>query len=574
MKRGASHFLLLWRVPPRHLYPSPFRLGALIALVLLSASAAAQQPPADAPPPQPQAGAITQAFSVEGTSETVTLTYFNRPIVVLRARILGRGPTERAASTVRVLDELVGKGITGPVTSQPLDNNTLILVAEQMVTALTVADLDTLTGETLEGVTAQATSRLQQALDEAHEARRPGVLLRAAAYSIAGLIVSALALWGLGQLRRAVNRRAERMTEQTAAKAGIVDVQALRASRILDVQRGIVRGITILLQLFVVYAIVTFVLRRFPYTRPWGESLRDFLISTFSGLALGFANAMPGLFTVVVIFVITRFLSRLLALWFASIERGQVEVSWLHPETAQPTKRLLNVMLWMFAIVVAYPYMPGSDTDAFRGVSVFFGLMLTLGSSGVVNQVMSGFMVTFSRALRVGDFVKIGDVEGTVVQLGILSTKVRTLRREEVTIPNAVVVGQQATNYSRNAKKDGVVVSTTVTIGYNTPWRQVEALLLEAASRTDGLRTDPSPKVMQAALEDFYVRYVLLVSLERPETRLFTLNELHGHIQDLFNEYGVQIMSPNYEADPEDVKVVPKKDWFAAPARPDPKPEK
>jgi len=268
-----------------------------------------------------------------------------------------------------------------------------------------------------------------------------------------------------------------------------------------------------------------------------------------------------------VILVLARLFNRLIAAYFNAVEAGRIEPPpWMHPETAQPTRRLVTVGVWLFAIVVAYPYLPGAETEAFKGVSVFVGLMFTLGSAGIVQHVMSGFMITYSRAIRVGDFVRLGDVEGTVTHIGILSTKVRTPRREEITIPNAVVTSNIAIDYSRFAQTDGVMTSTSVTIGYDTPWRQVEALLLAAAERTPGLRHDPKPIVIQAALEDFYVKYVLLVSLEQQDRKALVLHQLHANIQDQFNEHGVQIMSPNYEADPASPKVVAKKDWYAAPA--------
>jgi small-conductance mechanosensitive channel len=181
-------------------------------------------------------------------------------------------------------------------------------------------------------------------------------------------------------------------------------------------------------------------------------------------------------------------------------------------------------------------------------------------------------MVTYSRALRVGDFVKIGDVEGTVIHLGVLSTRIMTVRREEVTVPNAVVASQTTTDYSRLGDVHGVFTETSVTIGFDTPWRQVQALLLMAAERTPGLRHDPKPVVLQEALGDFYVKYNLWVCLERQETRPLVLNTLHAHIQDLFNEHGVQIMSPHYMFDPAAPKIVARPDWFAAPARPDAEP--
>jgi small-conductance mechanosensitive channel len=410
---------------------------------------------------------------------------------------------------------------------------------------------------------------MQQALEEAVEARMPGLLIRAAALATAGLVVGLLVLWGTGHIRRVVTGRLAALAEETVQKSGLADLELLRASRLLDLQRGLVTAMTVSLQLLVVYATLTFVLRRFPYTRPWGESLRGFLFATVANLGLGVVNAMPGIFTAAVIFVAARFLARLIRLYFNSIERGHVKTRWIFPETAQPTRRIMTTLLWLFAIVVAYPYLPGSQTEAFKGATVFLGLMLTVGSSGLVNQVMSGFMVTYSRALRVGDYVRIGDVEGTVTQLGVLSTKVKTVWSEEVTVPNALVVAQTTTDYSRLAETEGVFTPTSVTIGYDAPWRQVESLLLLAAERTPGVRREPKPFVLQASLEDFYVKYTLYFCLERQESRYVTLHELHAGIQDLFNEYGVQIMSPNYVLDPRKPKLVAKKDWFAAPAGPE-----
>jgi small-conductance mechanosensitive channel len=329
-----------------------------------------------------------------------------------------------------------------------------------------------------------------------------------------------------------------------------------------------VLALIVAMQLVAAYVILTFALRQFPYTRPWGESLGGLLSGTIGGIAQNAMGAFPGLLTVGVIILITRVIILLCDPWFDAAERGAITTSWVHPETAGTTRRLVSLALWMFAATVAYPYVPGSNTDAFKGASVFVGLILTLGSSGLVNQMMSGVMITYSRALRLGDFVKIGDVEGTVIHLGVLSTKIRTLRSEEITVPNAVVVSQTIIDYSRF--DDAVRTKTSATIGYDVPWRQVHAMLLIAAEHTPGIRKDPEPRVLQTALEDAAVKYTLTFCLEDQTTKYVTLSALHAQIQDQFNEHGVQIMSPHYEADPAAPKFVPKKDWFTAPARPDP----
>jgi small-conductance mechanosensitive channel len=537
---------------------------AMCLLLLWAARPAAQvqTPPAPVQPP-----AVEATVTPERSERPATLTLANRPIVTLRAHVLGRDPADRVASASRVLDELIGQGISGPIESRTFEGGAVVAVASRGIVALTSADVDDLAGETVESVTAQTLARLQQALAEADEARRPRRLLVASVLAAAGLATGLLILWGLVRAHQRFAGRLVEAAERRLAKTGITDVASLRASRLLEFQRGLLTALAAGIGIVVAYSTLTFVLRRFPYTRPWGESMRGFLLTTFENLALGIVNAIPGLFTIALIVVIARFIGRLLSIWFTAVEQGRTRVRWLYPETAQPTRRLVAVLLWLFTIVVAYPYMPGSQTDAFKGVSVFLGLMLTLGSSGLVNQIMSGFMVTYSRALRVGDYVRIGEVEGTVMHLGVLSTKIKTYRGEEATIPNAVVVSQTTTDYTRFAENGETFTPTSVTIGYDTPWRQIHALLLLAAERTPGVRREPKAYVWQEALQDFYVKYTLFVCLERQEQRYFTLNILHAHIQDLFNEYGVQIMSPNYLADPSSPKVVAKKDWYAAPAR-------
>ena len=554
-----------------------FLLGVVFAAGLFVSPHAdvlsAQSPAAPAPPSAQAPAPATLAVTVERSAETATLTYFNRPIVVLRAQIVGRSPAERAALSVRVLDDLVASRQTGPVEARAAGGGILISVGRRVIVGLTPTDIDEAAGETLEGVAAQTVQRLQQVLAEADEAKRPGTWLKGGTQAVAGLILALLALWALSRTRRVITARLSSSADKAIARSGLSDLRAARASRLLSfVLSRAVLLVFIGLQLVVAYMVVTFVLNRFPYTRAWGESFRGFLLGIIGNLILGIVNAIPGLFTVVVIILITRVVISLLALWFDAVEEGAIQTPWVHQETAVTTRRLVTALLWLFAAVVVYPYVPGSGTDAFKGVSVFVGLIVTLGSSGLVNQMTSGFMITYSRAIRVGDFVRIGDVEGTITHIGVLSVKIKTLRSEEITIPNAIVVSQTITDYSR--LENSVLTATSVTIGYDAPWRQVEAMLLLAAERTPGIRPDPKPRVLQTALEDAAVQYTLTFCLENQLTRAVTKTLLHANIQDLFNEYGVQIMTPRYEADPAGPKLVAKKDWYAAPARSDVPPER
>ena len=220
---------------------------------------------------------------------------------------------------------------------------------------------------------------------------------------------------------------------------------------------------------------------------------------------------------------------------------------------------------------MAYPYLPGAETDAFKGLSVLLGLMVSLGASSIVGQGAAGLILTYTGTIRKGEYVRIGEHEGTVVKMGMFTTTIRTGLGEELTLPNSMITGTVTKNYSRSVQGDGYVVDTTVTIGYDTSWRQVEAMLVEAAKRTPGILQSPAPTVFQVALSDYYPEYRLVAQAvpSRPRPRAEVMNMLHANIQDVFNEHGVQIMSPHYMGDPLQAKVVKPEDWFPAPVKRD-----
>ncbi len=531
---------------------------------MLARLAYGQAPTATTPRSESELVAAALA-SAQPAERPAPLVYANRDIVEFRANVFSRTPAERAAGAALFLDRLVNEGAVGQVTTDTLSEAVVVRVSGRTVFALVPADANTLAGETLDRKAADAASRLQLALDEMAELRKPTLLLRNSLLALGVSLVYVGALWLLRRIHLAGRARVRRTTEQQLNKLGGGGV----AIREVGAQEYLIRTVTLvsmLLGLFVTYAWLTFVLRRFPYTRPWGESLRSGMISTTLLVGRRIVDALPNLFTILLIILLTRFLVRLTRRLFKAVEDGRISVPWLYAETAHSTGRIVAALLWLFALIVSYPYLPGSNSDVFKGVSVFVGLIISLGSSGIMNQVMSGLTITYSRALRLGDFVRIGDVEGTVHHLGPLSTKILTPRHEEITFPNAIVVSHATTNYSRHADSEGVFVPTSVTIGYDVPWRQVHALLLLAAERTAGIRPDPKPLVRQTALQDFYVEYTLLVTLEEPHLRSPVLGALHANILDAFNEFDVQIMSPHYERDPSGQKVVAKERWYAAPA--------
>jgi small-conductance mechanosensitive channel len=233
-----------------------------------------------------------------------------------------------------------------------------------------------------------------------------------------------------------------------------------------------------------------------------------------------------------------------------------------------PTYRLVRILVVAFAVVVAYPYVPGSQTDAFKGVSIFIGIVFSLGSSSLIGNIIAGYSMTYRRAFRVGDRVRVGEHVGDVDKIRLMVTHLRTPKNEEIVIPNSQILSSEVINYSTLARQHGLILHTTVGIGYEAPWRQVEAMLLEAADRTEGLLKEPRPFVLQKALGDFSVTYEVNAYCDTPHLMLAHYAALHRNILDVFNEYGVQIMTPAYEGDPAQPKVVSRSDWYLAPAKP------
>lgn len=543
---------------------TPAALAALAALLAAFAPAIARSDGATGGPPPPAEAPATAAAASHPSADVMV---GNRKIATLRGLLFQNPPRERARVANERIEAAIESGRPLDVSVRTEGDYRLFVAGGRGLFSLTPGDLDPASTETLDQAVAATAARLEMAIRETREQRNLPALVKAVAASVAATLLLAAFLVVLERLRRLAARKASEAAHARLDAMRIPGRSLLEKDRIYWVTTRILLVATRLLGLVGLYLWLTFVLERFAWTRPWGEQLGAWLLATAGTLGLAAVRALPDLGVVAIIFLATRWLVKLVAFFFTAIEDGRIEVSETLRETTQPTRRIVTVVFWIFALIMAYPYLPGSGSEAFKGIGVMVGLMVSLGSSALIGQLASGFMIMYSRTLRVGDFVKAGDVEGTVVQLGLFATRIRTNKREIVTIPNAVLSGQITKNYSQSQRQEGVVIGTSITIGYDTPWRQVEGLLLLAAERTAGLRSEPAPWVNQRALTDFYVDYELCAFLEDATKRVPTLTALHANILDAFNEYGVQITSPNYEADPETPKVVPREQWFAAPAR-------
>lgn len=534
------------------------RLSAWL-LALLAAIACAQAMAEDAT----TAPATTEEEKFAPAETDAPIVVWNRELIVLRSSFGHLTPAQRAAAAEQriaaVLDTVPPEEFTATWIQSGSDEGVLIRADAQLLFGILPADVDD-TRPGTEAAGARVVEKLKAIVVERNESMRLPRLVKAIAISAFALLVFVALVAAVARVHRRTHHRLEALS-------------ARRRSQGLDLRPiawGVLRVLVDLARLAAVLALayltLSLVLRQFPYTRPWGETLGSYVFDAAGKLGDSFVESIPSLATLLLIWLITRGVVRVISTWFDAIEAGKIESDWFDPQTAGATRRLVVTGIWLFALTVAYPYIPGSETEAFKGVSVFVGLMLSLGSAGALSQIVSGFVVLYSRAIRVGDFVRVDDKEGVVVELGLLSLKLVTRLKEEITIPNAVLAGTSVNNYTRRSREGGLLVATSVSIGYDTPWRQVHALLELAASRTPDILQTPKPYVLETSLADFYVVYQLCATIAKPTDRPFVLSRLHAEIQDAFNEFGVQIMSPNFEAQPDGKVWVPRENWGAAPA--------
>jgi len=284
-----------------------------------------------------------------------------------------------------------------------------------------------------------------------------------------------------------------------------------------------------------------------PWTRGIAARLFQYILSPLRSLGRGFVSYLPDLLAIIVIYVIVHYVIRFLKFIAKEIERGALAVPGFYADWAQPTFSIVRVVLYVILLIAIFPHLPGSNSKVFQGISVFLGLLISLGSSSSIANAMAGLVITYMRPFKVGDRVKIGDVVGDVVERTLLVTRVRTIKNEFVSIANSTVLSSHTTNFTPPEGVSGLILHTTVTIGYDAPWRKVHQLLIDAALSTNGILADPAPFVLQTSLDDFYVSYEINAYTRDAQRMAVIYSELHQNIQDKFNEAGVEIMSPHYQ---------------------------
>ena len=396
--------------------------------------------------------------------------------------------------------------------------------------------------------------------------RQPKLLLQSVVLSIAALLALVLGLWAGRATVRRVDLAIERRYKGKIHDIGVQTFQILPAKQIWQLFNGFLKILWAIAALAAIYFCVHYILILFPWTRSFARGLFALVMSPVYTIAAAIVRAIPELIFLAVLIIITAYVLKLARLFFSAVERGTVNLVNFDPAWSKPTYRLVRLLVIAFALVAAYPYIPGSNSQAFKGVSLLIGLIFSLGSTSLTGNMISGYSLAYRRAFKQGDRVKIGGYVGEVRESKLMLTYLRTIKNEIIAVPNSKIVDEEVVNYSALARTDGLILHTTVSIRYEVPWRQVESMLLDAAERTPGLLREPKPFVRQIELGTFAIIYEINVYCDDPAAMGERYTALHRNILDIFNEYAVQIMTPAYEGDTEIAKVVPKDRWYSPPA--------
>ncbi len=525
----------------RELAGRAVRLG----LSMVVAAAASAQVPTPEAPPLPTARPEAALATAPGAPVTVN----GEELFRLVARLGPFTPAERAAAVSTRITELARSGDTGDVDVRVKDDGGAAEISAAGRVLMTVTDADAAAqGRSRDEVAAAWSRAIAGAIRGTRRVYSLKSLLLGVLFTVLATAVLVLFLRVQRRVLAAVTSRLDGWRDTRIPSLRIQRLELLTSSRITDALIGLAKLLRAALVVVALYFYLPLVFSFFPWTRGMARVLFGYIAAPLGAAWRAFIGYIPDLFVIIVGIAVTYYVVKLARLIFSEMEKGTVAVPGFERDWARPTFKIVRFLIIVFAVIVIFPYLPGAESPAFKGVSIFLGLLLSLGSTSAVANVIAGVILTYTKAFRVGDRVRIADTFGDVVEKTLLVTRVRTVKNVDITVPNAMVMGSHIVNYSTSAQRRGLILHTGVTIGYEVPWRRVHELLVDAAAGVEGVLADPPPFVLQTALDDFYVAYELNAYTTHPDRMARIYSDLHQAIQDGFAAAGVEIMSPHYAA--------------------------
>lgn len=525
----------------KYLGSSPIRLAIALLLAVASPATAAQTPPDSGIP----------ADTVRSATDTTRMLF---PVIVgsdtlfsIAERIGPFPPEARVRAIQSRVETLVRdprfaadsiRVFEGEMTSD-------LIVGDMVVMTVTDGDAAAI-GLTRSEAAERYADLLETALRERSEEYAWRSIGLGAAFSVLATLVLVLILLGLKsgypQLREAIRAYGARELRDVR----IQNLELVPASRVVQGALFALRAALLVLIAALLYFYVPLVLSFFPWTRPLAATWLQYVLVPLAVVTGAIVGYLPNLAFLIVIALVTTYLLKVLHWLFDEVGKGTITLQGFYPEWAEPTYKIVRVLVIALAFIVAWPYLPSSDSTAFKGVAAFLGLLVSIGSATAVANMVGGVVMVYMRPFQIGDRVRIADTEGDVIEKTLLVTRVRTSKNVEVTIPNSMVLGSHIVNYSNSAREGRLILNTAVTIGYDVEWRRVHEALIEAALATEGIRPDPGPFVLQAALGDFAVSYELNAYTDEAKHMARMYSELHQNMQDQCAAADIEILSPAY----------------------------
>jgi small-conductance mechanosensitive channel len=483
--------------------------------------------------------------------------------VLFNLRGVSSFPAEQRAKEVseRIKDAAANYSIQPEMVKIVEENNSSIIYAGDLL-IIRLFDADAAVEGIQQDLLAQTIElKIKTAINTyRNERSRPVVIKHIKQALLATLILIALLfglLWLIKRMDTALQNRIKKRIESVEN----ISFNLIKSNQIWRIFHVLVMTLRVILIVLTIVFFADYVLSLFPWTNAFSKYTLNLIIEPIKNIGTAFINYIPKFVFLIFIYFITKYVLKLIKLFFMGIEEGSIKLKDFNPEWSMSTFKIVRAFIIVFAVVISYPYIPGSDSVAFKGVSVFVGVLFSLGSSSFVGNLIAGYTMIYRGAFKKGDRIEVDNQIGIVEEQRLMVTRLRSYKNEEIVIPNSVLVNSKIVNYTAKAKDLGLIIHTIVGIGYETPWRQVDAMLKLAASRTEGILKNPPPFVLKKSLADYAINYEINGYCKDVENINRIYSNLHQNILDVFNENDVQIMTPSYVADTDIPKVVPKDKW-------------
>lgn len=538
-----------------------FRLFCLV--VATTAALAAQHPPVE-----PSDSAASTPDSLK--RDTTSVETANTPAVIITSTEDGRAhPVVLADDTLFYLirgisvykpgerAQAIGNRITKLAREVVFHPDSLVLVASDTDVSLMYGEIRVLSVfySDVEGLSItpqeQALQYRQLILNGIQKYRKANSLkIKIIGGVLVVVVISILAalLWAVSRLFRRMSNWVLARKDTHFRGVHIRNYQLFNSDQHTWFIVKVLRFLRLVVMLVLIYLSLPILFSIFPLSEGWARILFRLFLNPLTTMARAVVEYLPNLVMILVIVAVFHYVFKGLRFFRNEIARGDLVIPGFYPDWARPTYYILRFLILAFMVVVIFPYLPGSESAVFRGVTVFIGFLFTFGGMSSLSSIMAGIVITYMRSYGIGDRVRIADLTGDVIEKTMLVTRIRTTKNEIISIPNSTILTSHIINYSSDAPEKGLILHTTVTIGYDAPWRQVHELLIGAALATDFIEKEPKPFVLQTSLDDFYVSYQINAYTRAPNRQAATYSLLHQNIQDKFNEAGVEIMSPHYRA--------------------------